>query len=254
MAMPTSALCKTNTNGSPFNLYVRKRYFPFPLTLSTLCIGSCFNNSFYFFYKENRLNPTINMLRLYFWQNLHNKPVSCTIFKIWTYEISMNFLSSSHHWLLNGHESEQALGVSDGQEAWRARLLGVAKSWTRLSDWTELNDTAVYSGSVSFFFTNDNKTDSYINRENIWTCKKNKNTFPWQNISIETEKMTRQIQLEFIHREWRVTDIAMRSTVSFCISTSCDNSIGHYHDSFTMGWAVQQVRRSRAWWCKCPRG
>ena len=142
MAMPTSALCKTNTNGSPFNLYVRKRYFPFPLTLSTLCIGSCFNNSFYFFYKENRLNPTINMLRLYFWQNLHNKPVSCTIFKIWTYEISMNFLSSSHHWLLNGHESEQALGVSDGQGS-----LACQTPWGRKElDMTEwLNWTERYS-------------------------------------------------------------------------------------------------------------
>ena len=27
MAMLTSALCKTNTNGSPFNWYVRKKYF-----------------------------------------------------------------------------------------------------------------------------------------------------------------------------------------------------------------------------------
>ena len=28
--------------------------------------------------------------------------------------------------------------VMDG-EAWRAAIHGVAKSWTRLSDWTELN-------------------------------------------------------------------------------------------------------------------
>ena len=35
---------------------------------------------------------------------------------------------------LNGHEFEQALGVGDGQEAWRAAVHGVAKSWTRLSD------------------------------------------------------------------------------------------------------------------------
>jgi len=38
-----------------------------------------------------------------------------------------------HHWL-DGHEFEQALGVGDGQGSH-----GVAKSQTRLSDWTELN-------------------------------------------------------------------------------------------------------------------
>ena len=38
------------------------------------------------------------------------------------------------HHRLNGHEFEQALGVGDGQEAWRAALHGVIKSWRRLSD------------------------------------------------------------------------------------------------------------------------
>ena len=38
------------------------------------------------------------------------------------------------HHRLNGHESEQAPGVGDGQEAWRAAVHGVAKSRTRLSD------------------------------------------------------------------------------------------------------------------------
>ena len=36
------------------------------------------------------------------------------------------------HWL-DGHELEQALGVSDGREAWRAAFHGVAKSWTPLN-------------------------------------------------------------------------------------------------------------------------
>ena len=44
------------------------------------------------------------------------------------------------HHQLNGHEFEQALGVND-REAWRAAVHGVAKSQTRLSDWTELNWT-----------------------------------------------------------------------------------------------------------------
>ena len=34
------------------------------------------------------------------------------------------------HHQLNGHESEQALGVGDGNEAWSAVVHGVIKSWT----------------------------------------------------------------------------------------------------------------------------
>ena len=41
-----------------------------------------------------------------------------------------------YHWL-DGHEFKQAPGVVDGQEAWCAIVHGVAKSWTRLNDWTE---------------------------------------------------------------------------------------------------------------------
>ena len=38
------------------------------------------------------------------------------------------------HHRLNGHEFEQALGVGDDREAWRAAVHGVTKSWTQLSD------------------------------------------------------------------------------------------------------------------------
>ena len=41
-----------------------------------------------------------------------------------------------HHWL-NGHELQQAPGVGDGQGS-LACFLGVTKSWTQLSNWTEL--------------------------------------------------------------------------------------------------------------------
>ena len=43
------------------------------------------------------------------------------------------------HHRLHGHEFEQAPGVDDEQEAWRAAVHGVAKSQTRLSAWTELS-------------------------------------------------------------------------------------------------------------------
>ena len=42
------------------------------------------------------------------------------------------------HYRLNGHGFGWTLGVGD-REAWRAAVHGVAKSRTRLSDWTELN-------------------------------------------------------------------------------------------------------------------
>ena len=42
------------------------------------------------------------------------------------------------HYRLNGHGLGWTLGVGDGQGAWRAMVHGVAKSWTRLRDWTEL--------------------------------------------------------------------------------------------------------------------
>ena len=37
------------------------------------------------------------------------------------------------HYQLNGHESEQAPGVNDGQGSWRAAVHGAVKGQTRLS-------------------------------------------------------------------------------------------------------------------------
>ena len=42
-----------------------------------------------------------------------------------------------HHGV-DGHDSEWTPGDGDGQGGWRAAIHGVAKSQTRLSDWTEL--------------------------------------------------------------------------------------------------------------------
>ena len=39
----------------------------------------------------------------------------------------------------NGHEFEKTPDLMMYREAWHAGLLGVTKSWTRLSNWTELN-------------------------------------------------------------------------------------------------------------------
>ena len=38
------------------------------------------------------------------------------------------------HHQLNGHESEQTLGIVKDREAWHAAVHGVTKSWTQLGD------------------------------------------------------------------------------------------------------------------------
>ena len=59
------------------------------------------------------------------------------------------------HWL-DGHEFEQALGVSDGQGSLACFIVnGVAKSRTQLRDWTELKGTGWchLTSSLSFPIT-----------------------------------------------------------------------------------------------------
>ena len=41
-----------------------------------------------------------------------------------------------YHHQLSGHEFEQTLGDSEGQEAWHALVHVVTNNWTQLSDWT----------------------------------------------------------------------------------------------------------------------
>ena len=50
------------------------------------------------------------------------------------------------HHQLDGHEFEQASGVGDGQGSLCAAFHMVAKSWTRVHDWTVLNCLAFVSG------------------------------------------------------------------------------------------------------------
>ena len=58
-----------------------------------------------------------------------------------------------HHWL-NGHEFEQALGVSDGQGSLTCCSPCGHKSWTQLRDWTELNH---YTTTRRWITIKDNK-------------------------------------------------------------------------------------------------
>ena len=59
--------------------------------------------------------------------------------KDWRQEKGMteDALVEWHH-QLDGLEFEQSLGVADRKEAWWDAVHGIAKSWTRLSGWTEL--------------------------------------------------------------------------------------------------------------------
>ena len=52
-------------------------------------------------------------------------------------EMTEDEIAGWHH-QLDGHEFEWTPGVVMDREAWRAAIHGVAKSRTRLSDWTEL--------------------------------------------------------------------------------------------------------------------
>ena len=77
-----------------------------------------------------------------------------------------------HRWL-DGHEFEQARKLVMDREAWCATVHGVTKSWTRLSDWTELNWTEymrkyfkswklMYWFNVLIYYFNSTKSTSII--------------------------------------------------------------------------------------------
>ena len=64
-----------------------------------------------------------------------------------------------HDWF-NGHECEQTLGESEGQEAWYAAVQGVTKSQTWLSNWTTTHTHTptsffIHASGGLFFNLND---------------------------------------------------------------------------------------------------
>ena len=68
-----------------------------------------------------------------------------------------------HHWL-NGHEFEQAQELVMDRETWCAAVHGVAKSWTRLSDGTELNWI-----ELSFIYIDDQaKIQLWREKDETW--------------------------------------------------------------------------------------
>ena len=66
------------------------------------------------------------------------------------------------HYQLDGCEFEWTPGVGDGQEAWRAVIHVVAKSQTRLSNWTELNWRMVRAWQILNIFIRGTASTSYF--------------------------------------------------------------------------------------------
>jgi len=57
-----------------------------------------------------------------------------------------------HHWL-NGHEFDKLQELVMDRESWHATVHGVTKSWTWLSNWTELNWTEPMQETKRFSFS-----------------------------------------------------------------------------------------------------
>ena len=71
------------------------------------------------------------------------------------------------------------------REAWCAAVHGVTKSWTRLSDWTELNWYAIYSSWILFPFSASHPTHLFcLMTKNISPCSGHHCDVPVTNICL----------------------------------------------------------------------
>ena len=79
-------------------------------------------------------------------------------------EMTEDEMAGWHHWL-DGCESEWTPGVGDGQGGLHAAIHEVAKSQTRLRDWTELNWTCIFCGLIINFLLllNNARWNRYTN-------------------------------------------------------------------------------------------
>ena len=72
------------------------------------------------------------------------------------------------HHRLDGHEFEQALGVGDGQGSLHAAIHRVTKSWTQLSNWTEMNNAVNKTSKLIGIYRTTHPNNCNIHLLNKW--------------------------------------------------------------------------------------
>ena len=94
-----------------------------------------------------------------------------------------------HHWL-NGHEFEQAPGVGDGQGS-LAAVHGVIKSYTQLSDWTELNSKAGLDSITDSMDMNLSKLPRDSGRQRSLVCYSPWGSKEWNNLATQQQQISK---------------------------------------------------------------
>ena len=84
-----------------------------------------------------------------------------------------------HHWL-HGYQFEQTPGDSEGQGSWRAAVLGVAKSQTGLSDWTQAWIQTPFSPPTAYhIILSSDLAATSLSVTVFWGCKRLLPPHPW---------------------------------------------------------------------------